>query len=63
MAGDDLAAGRLVAPFDLRLKLPRPYVLAWDASALDKPLGPELRSYIQKIARKQEALSRPPEAS
>ena len=59
MAGDDIATGRLVVPFDLRMRLPRPYALAWDSSALDKPLGPELRGYIQKIARKQAALSKP----
>lgn len=63
MAGDDIATGRLVVPFDLRMKLPRSYALAWDSSALDKPLGPELRSYIQKIGRKQAVLSRPAAAS
>jgi len=30
MAADDIASGRLVVPFDIRLKLSQPYALAWD---------------------------------
>ena len=59
MAGDDIAAGRLVVPFDIRLRLPQPYALAWDPAALEKPLGPELRSWVQAISRRQKAISAP----
>ncbi len=59
MASDDIAAGRLVVPFDIRLKLQQPYSLAWDPAALDKPFGPELRAWILMIARRQKAASAP----
>lgn len=59
MASEDIASGRLVVPFDIRLKLPQPYSLAWDPAALEKPFGPELRSWIQAIARRQRAISAP----
>ncbi len=58
MVRDDLMAGRLVAPFDLRLKLAQTYFLAWELSALDKPLGAELRAWIVRISRRQAALNR-----
>jgi LysR family glycine cleavage system transcriptional activator len=54
MAAEDLASGRLVTPFDLPLRLPDPYFLAWDQSALQKLLGPELRSWVVSIAKRQE---------
>lgn len=57
MIADDLDAGRLVVPFDRRLKLSEPYFLAWDRSALAKPFGPDLRTWIVSIAREQSALS------
>ncbi|WP_040693259.1 LysR substrate-binding domain-containing protein [Pseudaminobacter salicylatoxidans] len=50
MAGDDIASGRLVVPFNLPLKLPHPYFLAWDRSALQKPFGSELRTWMMSIA-------------
>ncbi len=56
MAADDISSGRLVVPFDLPLRLPAPYFLAWDRSALQKPLGPDLRSWILSIARQQTTL-------
>ena len=59
MAGDDISAGRLVVPFDIRLKLSQPYSLAWDPAALEKPFGAELRSWIQAISRRQKAISAP----
>ncbi|MES2434003.1 MAG: LysR family transcriptional regulator [Pseudomonadota bacterium] len=59
MAGDDITAGRLVVPFDIRLKLPQPYALAWDPAALEKPFGAELQSWIQSISRRQKAISAP----
>ena len=59
MAADDIASGRLVVPFDIRLKLSQPYSLAWDPGVLDKPFGPELRGWIQSISRRQRAVSSP----
>lgn len=57
MIADDLASGRLVIPFDHRLKLPDAYFLAWDRAALDKPFGAEFRAWVIAIARKQALLS------
>lgn len=59
MAAEDIASGRLVVPFDIRLKLPQPYSLAWDPAALEKPFGPELRGWVQTISRRQKAVSAP----
>jgi LysR family glycine cleavage system transcriptional activator len=59
MAGEDIAAGRLVVPFDMRLQLSQPYSLAWDPAALEKPFGAELHSWIQTISRRQKAISAP----
>lgn len=59
MAAEDIAAGRLVVPFDIRLQLSQPYSLAWDPAALEKPFGTELRSWIQTISRRQKAISTP----
>ncbi len=59
MAGDDISAGRLVVPFDIRLKLSQPYSLAWDPAALEKPFGAELRSWLQAISRRQKVISAP----
>lgn len=59
MTAEDIASGRLVVPFDIRLQLPQPYSLAWDPSALEKPFGAELRSWIQSISRRQKAISAP----
>ncbi len=56
MAADDIASGRLVVPFDIRLKLSEPYCLAWDPAALEKPLGAELRNWIMTISRRQKAV-------
>lgn len=53
MIADDLASGRLVAPFDRRLALSQPYFLAWDRAALQKPLGPELRAWLMAMAQQQ----------
>lgn len=57
MAGEDIAAGRLVVPFDIRLQLSQPYSLAWNPSALEKPFGRELRTWIQSISRRQKQIS------
>jgi LysR family glycine cleavage system transcriptional activator len=55
MAGEDISSGRLVVPFNLPLRLPDPYFLAWDRSALQKPLGAQLRAWIVSVANRQEA--------
>lgn len=57
MAAADIASGRLVVPFDIRLELSQPYSLAWDPAALEKPYGAELRSWVQSISRRQKAIS------
>lgn len=59
MAAEDFASGRLVVPFDIRLKLSQPYSLAWNPAALEKPFGAELRSWLQSISRAQKAFSAP----
>lgn len=56
MARDDIASGRLVVPFDLPLRLPDPYFLAWDRAALQKPLAPELRAWMISIAGRRDTL-------
>ncbi|WP_395676218.1 LysR family transcriptional regulator [Inquilinus sp.] len=53
MAGEDIAAGRLVVPFDVPLRLPDPYFLAWDPSALRKTHGAQLRDWVVSVARQQ----------
>jgi LysR family glycine cleavage system transcriptional activator len=63
MIADEVAAGRLVIPVDHRMPLPFPYFLAWDRAALAKPFGPEFRSWIVAVARRQGALSAPPALS
>ncbi len=60
LIGDDLAAGRLVAPFDRRLPLAQPYFLAWDRATLGKPFGAPMRDWIVSISRRQERLSAGP---
>lgn len=56
MARDDIASGRLVVPFNLPMRLPDPYFLAWDRSALQKPLALELRAWMISIAGRQDTL-------
>lgn len=58
MAADDINAGRLVVPFNHRIKLPEPYFLAWDRAALEKSSGPDLRAWIISISKRQEAVSK-----
>ncbi|UVK57335.1 LysR family transcriptional regulator (plasmid) [Mesorhizobium sp. AR02] len=52
MAADDIASGRLIVPFDQRLRLAEAYFLAWDRAVLTKPFGPELRSWIVSISKR-----------
>lgn len=60
MIADELASGRLVVPFDHRLKLADPYLLAWNRSSLQKPFGHEFRRWIVDIGKKQAVISAPP---
>jgi len=57
MVAEDLRKGKLVTPFDHRLRLPEPYVLAWNPAALNRPLGSEFRAFLIKAARRQAAAS------
>ncbi|MEP9373627.1 LysR substrate-binding domain-containing protein [Mesorhizobium sp. KR1-2] len=57
MISDDLANGRLVVPFDLRLQMPEAYYLAWNRSALEKPFGAPFRAFVMSISKRQELLS------
>ncbi|TPN88437.1 LysR family transcriptional regulator [Mesorhizobium sp. CU2] len=57
MAAEDIMAGRLVVPFDERMQLPAAYFLAWDRVALEKPFGPDLRSWIVSISKRVDAFS------
>lgn len=59
MIRDDLASGRLIVPFDRRMRLGESYFLAWDRSALDKPFGPVFRDWIIALSRLQQQLSEP----
>lgn len=57
MAADDITSGRLVVPFNERIKLSDAYFLAWDRAALEKPFGPELRAWIISISKRLGTLS------
>ena len=60
MIADELASGRLIVPFDTRIRMPEPYFLAWNRTALDKPHGAMFRSWVLAISKKQGVLSAPP---
>ncbi len=57
MITDELATKSLVIPFDIRLKLPESYWLAWDRAALQKPHAPAFKTWLVGIARAQAKLS------
>ena len=57
MIREDLASGRLVAPFDRRLELGSSYFLAWDRAALEKPFGALFRDWVLAMSRAQQRLS------
>lgn len=59
MVKDEVAAGSLVVPFDIRMKLPECYYLAWDRTALEKPFGQRFHKWLLGIARQQETISAP----
>ncbi|MFK0691261.1 LysR family transcriptional regulator [Mesorhizobium sp. IMUNJ 23033] len=60
MVADELASGRLVVPFDTRIRMPEPYFLAWNRAALEKPHGAEFRAWVLAISKRQHILSAPP---
>jgi LysR family transcriptional regulator, glycine cleavage system transcriptional activator len=62
MISDELASGRLVIPFDHRLKLADPYLLAWNRASLQKPFGQAFKKWIIDIGKKQAAISMPQSA-
>jgi LysR family transcriptional regulator, glycine cleavage system transcriptional activator len=53
MVAEDIASGRLVVPFDARIKLSESYFLAWDHATLEKPYGAQLRTWLTSIAKRQ----------
>lgn len=59
MITDELAANSLVIPFDIRLKLPESYWLAWDRAALQKPDAAAFKAWLISISREQAKLSAP----
>jgi LysR family transcriptional regulator, glycine cleavage system transcriptional activator len=44
-------------PFDRRVKLSQTYFLAWERTALEKPFGAELRSWLVRLSKRQAAIS------
>lgn len=59
MIARDLAEGRLVSPFPLRLGLPEPYYLAWHPGAFDKPLGRRLHAFLLREGRRMRNVGEP----
>ncbi|MDV4183129.1 LysR family transcriptional regulator [Rhizobium brockwellii] len=59
MIEDEVRAGTLVVPFDIRLQLPESYYLAWDRSVFEKPYGREFHMWMMGIAKKQSIASSP----
>ncbi len=59
MVQEEIAAGTLVIPFDIRLQLSESYFLAWDRAAMEKPNGQRFHKWMLTVGRQQELLSRP----
>lgn len=59
MIDNELQAGTLVVPFDIRLPLPESYYFAWDRSVFDKPYGREFHMWVMGLAKKQSVASAP----
>jgi len=55
MVASALNSGSLVRLSDRNLPLPEPYFLAWNGSALDKPMGAAFHSWLRGEARRFEA--------
>lgn len=51
MLAEELASGRLVVSFDIRIRMPEPYFLAWNGAAFDKPHGVMFRSWLLTISK------------
>lgn len=59
MVQDEVAAGTLIVPFDIRMQLPESYYLAWDRTALEKPFGQRFHKWLVGVAKQQDAISMP----
>jgi len=53
MVQDEIGAGTLIAPFDIRMRLPESYYLAWDRTALEKPFGQRFHKWLVGVAKQQ----------
>lgn len=62
MLDADLRSGRLVVPYNHRLRLPESYFLAWSRTALDKPFAGELMHWLRAAALAQAAHEQPLQA-
>nr|WP_246340034.1 LysR substrate-binding domain-containing protein [Ancylobacter tetraedralis] len=54
MVSDDIAAGRLIVPFDIRMRMPEPYYLAWSASAFEKPHSRTFHRWLTALGKAQD---------
>ena len=63
MVEDELASGRLVAPFPEMLRLPSPYILGWRKSVFRKAGAGEFHRWLVGLARKQEGAAPAPDQS
>ena len=59
MVRDEVAAGSLVVPFDIRMKLPASYYLVWDRAALERPVGQRFHKWLLTTGRQQDLASAP----
>lgn len=59
MVQEEIASGSLMVPFDIRMKLPESYYLAWDRTALEKPFGQKFHKWLLGVARQQDLISAP----
>lgn len=57
--GEELKSGRLIIPFDRRVRLSDSYQLAWSPSSLQKPFAKEFHRWLISAGRRQEILSNP----
>lgn len=60
MLDADLANGRLVVPYEHRVRLPQAYYLAWNPGALYRPFARELYQWFLALAQTQEQRSSGP---
>lgn len=57
MVAEDVRHGRLVIPFDHRVRMHESYFLAWERDALDRPFGAEFYNFILAAAKRQTDIS------